>query len=308
MKPLRYHSAPLAPSTLGKREERPALGIGLGAISYVTIACADTISKVAAAVLPAPQIIFIRAVFIMILLSPMFWRAARAGDAPWRTAKFGLHMVRSALQITAMLTFLMALRHMPLTTVVTIQFLAPLLVAVFAALFLKEKLGWPQLGPILLGFAGCLIILRPGTDAFSFAAILAITCAISWALVLVLLRSLTATESASTILFWQNATQVVSMALAAPFVWVSVPEQILWLLFGLAVMQSLGQWLSAKAMSYAPAATIAPLQYSMLIWITLLGWFVFGEWPGPHVWLGAAIIIASGLWLMRVQRGASGQR
>ncbi|MGL4324442.1 MAG: DMT family transporter [Beijerinckiaceae bacterium] len=303
VKPLRYTSPPATPPVPVHREERPLLGIGLNALSFVAIACADTLSKLAVAVMPAPQIILIRAIMILALLTPMFWQATRKNDPPWRTQQVGRHLIRAALQILAMVAFLIAVRNMPLTTVVSIQFISPLLVAIFAALLLKEKMSWAQIGPILLGFAGCMIILQPGTEGFSYFSIIAIICAVSWSLVLVLLRGLTATDSASTILFWQNAMQVVAMIFVAPFFWVAVTGDMLWILLGLALMQSLGQWLSTKAMSFARAAVIAPLHYTQLIWITLLGWLVFNEWPGPHVWIGAAIIILSGLWLMRAQSG-----
>lgn len=287
-----------------QREDRPILGIGLNAASFAVIAGADTFSKLAVALMPAPQVILLRAVLILLLLTPMFWRAVRQNDLPWRTGQFTRHLIRGALQITAMVTFLIAVRHMPLTTVVSIQFISPLLVAIFAAILLKEKLSWAQIGPIILGFIGCMIILQPGTEGFSALSILAVICAVAWSLVLVLLRGLTATDSASTILFWQNAMQLVVMIFVAPFFWVALTGEMVWILIGLAVMQSLGQWLSTKAMSYARAAVIAPLHYTQLIWITLLGWLVFKEWPGPHVWLGAGIIILSGLWLMRAQSGA----
>lgn len=276
----------------------------MNAASFAVIAGADTLSKLAVAVTPAPQVILIRAILILGLMTPMFWQAVKRNDPPWRTGQLLRHLIRGALQIVAMITFLIVVRHMPLTTVVSIQFISPLLVAVFAAILLKEKLSWAQIGPIVLGFVGCMIILQPGTEGFSYFSILAITCAVSWSLVLVLLRGLTATDSATTILFWQNAIQLAVMVFIAPFFWVSLTGEMMWILIGLALLQSLGQWLSTKAMSFARAAVIAPLHYTQLIWITLLGWLVFNEWPGPHVWLGAAIIILSGLWLMRAQSGA----
>ena len=222
VKPLRYTFPPVTPPAPVHREERPLLGIGFNALSFVAIACADALSKLAVAVMPAPQIILLRAIMILALLTPMFWQAARQNDPPWRTQQWGLHLLRSALQILAMVTFLIAVRNMPLTTVVSIQFISPLLVAIFAALLLKEKLSWAQVGPILLGFAGCMIILQPGTEGFSYFSIIAIICAVSWSLVLVLLRGLTAADSAATILFWQNAMQVVAMIFVAPFLWVAV--------------------------------------------------------------------------------------
>lgn len=276
-------------------------GIAFNAVAFAAISVGDTIGKLVLLVMPLMQMIALRSMIVLLLLSVIFFRAVQRGTPPWRTKRLGLHLLRVVAQFSSMISFLAALREMPLTVVVTINFMAPVFVAMLARVLLGEKMSWTQLGSIILGFAGCMVILQPGSIDFSVYALLSLFSALAWALSIVWLRELTRTEEMPVILFFQNATICLAASLALPFVWAPADPMTLALLLATSVLQIAGQWFSTRALSIARAATVAPIQYTQLLWVTLLGWLIFQEWPGVHVWIGAGLIVASGLWLMRAQ-------
>ncbi len=195
-------------------------GIAFNACAFAAVSVGDVLSKIAVVLMPTIQVVSVRTAFVLQLMAPWFYYAARQGDPPWRTQRLGLHLARTLVQITSIVTFLTALRYLPISTITSIAFMTPIFVALLARVYLGERMSWSQFGSIGIGFAGCMIILRPGTADFSPYALLALYACLSWAFALVLLRSLTRTESIAKIMFLQNAVIFIAAAALTPSVWV----------------------------------------------------------------------------------------
>ncbi|MGL5733796.1 MAG: DMT family transporter, partial [Beijerinckiaceae bacterium] len=165
---MRYTSPPAAASPVQvQREERPLAGIAYNAAAFAAISVGDVLSKLAIVAMPTVQLVSVRTAFILLLFAPWFYHAVQQGDPPWRTQRLSLHLFRLCVQVSSIVTFLTALRHLPISTITAIAFMTPIFIALLARIFLGERLGWGQLISIVLGFAGCMIILQPGTSEFS---------------------------------------------------------------------------------------------------------------------------------------------
>ncbi|WP_342362889.1 DMT family transporter [Terrarubrum flagellatum] len=279
-------------------QERPLAGIAANAAAFAAISAGDSMSKLAVAIAPATQIIAIRSFLVLLLVTPLFIAEARRGRPVIRTQKLGLHLLRCALQGASVLTFFVALRELPLTTITAIMFIAPSLVALVSAPVLNEQIRPPQIVALVLGLIGCFIILRPSGEGQAFAILLAIFSAATWAFSMALLRLLTRTESQATIYAWSNGCFMLLAGAISIFDLQPIEPKMLLLILGMAATQVVGQWFSMTAFRIARAATVAPMQYTQLLWATLFGSLLFAEWPPASVWIGAGFIVAGGLWLV----------
>lgn len=282
--------------------ERPLAGVASNAAAFAAISLGDMVSKLVVAAAPLAQTLTLRSLIVLAFLTPFFIAHRRRGGAIFATRHPWLHLARSILQFVSVLTFFVCLRELPLTTVTAIMFIAPSLVALAAAPLLGEKITRPQVVALALGFIGCLIILRPSGDAQTIPILIALFSAATWALSMVMLRMLTRTEHQTTILAWGNSFLFVCGGLFAFFDWRPLETNTLLLIVAIAGTQLVGQFFSMTAFRLARAATVAPVQYTQLLWATFFGSLMFGEWPTQSVWIGAACIVAGGLWLVRAER------
>ncbi|OJY37664.1 MAG: hypothetical protein BGP06_01680 [Rhizobiales bacterium 65-9] len=284
--------------------DRPVAGITANAASMAASSGGDALAKLVLAVLPAPQTLMLRCLFLLVLLPPLFALTARRGLPVLATRRAWLHLMRFCLQFASILAALTALRNLPLTTVTTIMFVAPIFIVFSAVAILGERVRMHQLISVALGFIGCLIVIRPRGDGEMLFMLIALFSAATWAISMTLLRLLTRTESHVVILAWSNGLLMLGAAALAVFDWRPLQAEIVWLLIGMAVLQVAGQWFSMTAVRIAPASTVAPAQYTQIIWSTIIGAAVFSEWPAPSVLFGAIFIVAGGWWLMRGERMA----
>ncbi|MET0606435.1 MAG: DMT family transporter [Beijerinckiaceae bacterium] len=282
--------------------ERPLAGIAANGASFATASLGDTFAKLALAMLPAPQLIAMRSFLLLLLFAPVFIAMSRRGRPILATSYPWLHLARVTLHLMATLTGFLALRNLPLTTFTAIVFTAPLFISLGAIPLLGERIKPHQWGAIVLGFAGCFVIQKPGVEGDAVYMLLALASASTWALSVILLRRLTRTESHITLIAWGNIPHLFVAGAIAAFDWRPVEPTLLLFVVGLSLMQLVGQWFSMTALRLAPAATVAPVQYTQILWATLIGAYVFGEWPQPSVFAGAGLIIASGVWLMHGSR------
>ncbi len=176
--------------------------------------------------------------------------------------------------------------------------------ALIAIPVLGERIRAHQWVAIALGLAGCFVIIRPRGDGEAIFMLLALASALTWSLSIVLLRRLTRTESHVVILVWGNLPHLFLAGFVALFDWQTMDGAALLFVFCLAMMQLTGQWLSMTALKFASVATVAPVQYTQILWATFVGWLIFNEWPAPTIWIGAALIACGGFWLMRGSRAA----
>src|SRR5215207_888350 len=179
------------------------------------------------------------------------------------------------------------------------HFSSPLIVALIAGPLLGEGIGRRRLVAVLIGFAGVLVVTRPGSHGVHPAVILAVGTACANALYSVATRLVAAHDSPETTLFYTGLVGSILILPVAPFVWATPTSALVWLaMAGVASFGALGHWLLILAHKRAPASIVAPFFYAQLLWATLLGWLVFGEVPDRWTLIGGAIVMGSGLYLL----------
>jgi drug/metabolite transporter (DMT)-like permease len=217
--------------------------------------------------------------------------------------RFRLHLLRGAIGIMMLASFTYGLRHLPLSEAYAIFFVAPLLISVFAAALLGERVGRQRWIAILVGFGGTLIVLRPtGRGAFTLAGLAILACAVGYALSAITVRILGRTDSTPSMVFWvMLLISIGAGALALP-AWRPIQPDHWPVIGAMAFTGSLGQWAITEAFRRGEASFIAPLEYTALVWGVMLDWTIWHTLPAPVTWVGAAVIIGSGIFLLRRER------
>jgi len=280
-------------------QNSPLKGILLMNLAMVLLAGMDGISKTLAPDYSVPQILCVRflifCLFALAIARPKSLRAAFQSKHPY------LQIARSLIITVEVGVFILAFRHLPLADTHAIAGIAPLLVTALAVPFLGEKVGLRRWTAIAIGFAGLLVIVRPGIGVFNPAALIPLGGAGLWAIYQILVRRV-ADDSAATSLLYMAVIGAVVMTLIAPFFW-RAPDATGWLLLGaLGLVGSLGHYILILAFRATTATTLQPFHYIVLIWATIIGYLVFGELPDQWTVLGAAIIAGSGMYAFYRER------
>lgn len=230
--------------------------------------------------------------------------AVGPGFASLRTQRVWAHVGRMALGVGAMGLNFLAFIMLPLAEATTIGFSVPIFSVVLAALLLGEPTGRWRWGAVAGGFAGVLLIVRPGHgDVPLLGASIALLAALLTASVTIVIRRLGATERAATTVFWFAVSSLVPLGLAMLIFGHSHEPHTWELIGGIALAGGLAQLTLTGALRLAPVALVMPMDYTSLLWALLLGYSIFGELPTRGIWIGAPIIIASGLLIVwREQR------
>lgn len=225
------------------------------------------------------------------------------GLASLRTRRLGAHATRAAMGLTGMSFTFGALLLLPLAEATTISFTVPIFATIFGALFLKEPTGWHRWGAVAAGFAGVLIVAQPGSGQIPpLGALVGLISALMIAIIAIQLRQLGRTENAGTTVFWFSVLSCIPLGLAYPL-FAASHDALTWaLLFGIGVVGGIGQIAFSAALRFAPVSAVMPMDYSGLVWSTLFGWLLFGTLPGGWTFVGAPIIIASGLYIVLRER------
>lgn len=239
---------------------------------------------------------YLAAVLIVVPLA-----VARLGPRAFPRTGFGAHLLRTAFLVAAMTLHFIAITTIPLATALGAYFISPIIAALLAAFVLGERLTVRRGLAAVLGFVGALLIVRPGGE-IEPGTLLAIVGGGLFACYIVATRAAALTAPALATLAFQN---VFGALLLTPFaiVWWSWPDAgalLLMLLMG--AVSSLSHLLSISAFRHAEASTLAPLYYVEIIGTTSVGYLVFGEFPDAVVWAGTAVIVASGLLVVRERR------
>lgn len=270
-----------------------AAGFVLGGIAVFS--SQDTLSKMLVVDYSSIEIAWFRYMVNTLILIPFLLRSRGrllATGMPW------LQTARAAAVLGSSVVFMVALGLLPIADATAINFVSPLLVTALSIPLLGEKVGPRRWIAVVVGFAGVLVIVRPGSGAFGWAALLPLLSASFWAMGLVLTRRMSATESGMTTLAYSTFLAAIALTAALPFVWRTPnAHALLWLLV-IGVISVVGQYLMIVGYSRAAASALAPLTYTQMIWSTTLGYLVFGAVPGLFTWAGGAIIVASGLYVL----------
>jgi drug/metabolite transporter (DMT)-like permease len=270
-------------------------GIGLFLCTIFIFTCLDTLAKYMTGDVHVVQIAWGRYLFSSVFLLVLVPRYGAI--RPLRSARPWFQIVRAGLLAAVSLMFFSAISYMPLVNVTAIGFLAPLILTALGHFVLRERVGIRRWLAIMVGFIGVLVIIRPGFTEFHWAVVIALAMAASNALYQLATRMLAGVDSAQTTIFFTNLVGTVGFSLMIPFFW--TPPG-LWGWVGLAVlgfMGGLGHYLLIQAFAFAPVSMLAPFAYTAIVWVTISGYLVFNQLPDMWTVIGAAIIIASGIYV-----------
>ena len=275
-------------------------GIAAMLLACAFFACMDALLKQLAGHYPPLQVMALRGLTALPLVCVWIAWRREAAALVHRRLRWGLHLLRAALNMTMLVLFVYGLQTLGLAEAYTLSFIAPLLMVLIAVPLLGESVlprHWLAIG---LGFAGVVIALRPEQGDFLSAGALAVLAAAAcYALSNMLGRLISRTESSAALVFWTTAAMAVGGSMLAAPQWVPIQPGHGWVLAGLAVFGFLGQVTIAEAFRHGQAAAIAPFEYSALAWGIALDWLFWHAVPDAWTLGGAGIIIASGVYLVR---------
>ncbi|HEL3823246.1 TPA: DMT family transporter [Stenotrophomonas maltophilia] len=233
----------------------------------------------------------------------LMWVLVSAGPRSLVPRRWGLHLLRGALGMAMIGCFVFALRDLPLSTAYTIYFVAPLLIAALSVPLLGERVGPRRWVAIGIGLVGVLVVLRPGVDGFiSVPGLMVLAAATAYAVAAITVSLLTRTDTSQSMVVWFLVIMAIGAGLLAIPGWVPLQLAHAPLIAGMGLAGALGQIALTKAFQLGEASMIAPLEYSGLVWV--IGWDLafWGQLPDGYTWVGAAIIVASGLYLLHRER------
>jgi drug/metabolite transporter (DMT)-like permease len=277
---------------LNDRSARLA-GIGLMLAGIWAFSFGDALGKYIVASYPVGQLLFLRAVASLALLSPLIWRSRHEF---MRLERPGLHLLRVVLSTLEVAAFFVAVMYLPLADVITFYLAAPIFVTALSALVLREQVGWRRWCAVGVGFCGVLIAMQPSAQTITWPALIALGGSTCFAILMLITRSLRG-ASDTVLASSQFVGTLVFGALLLPVGWVT-PSLPGFGLFALAGAISVGALLCVnRSLKLAPASVVVPYQYSMIVWAVIFGYVVFGDVPTLATLIGAAIIIGAGFYL-----------
>ena len=234
---------------------------------------------------------------------------------PWtrpgltRTKRPLLQVARSVLLLTSTLCNFAALRYLQLDEAIALIFSTPFFVAALSGPMLGEWVRWRRWTAIAVGFAGVLVVTRPGAGSFHAAALLSLSAALCYALYSITTRILARTNSNETTLFYSNIVGALALLPVVPLVWTTPSDPlVIALMVATGAIGSFGHYLLIAAHRLAPAAVLSPFIYTEIVLVTALGFLVFGNMPNRFTLTGAAIVVASGLYMLHRERKLRGSK
>lgn len=280
-------------------------GIGFMIFSVTAFSCMDAIGKWVAADRSVFQMLAVRSsvatVILLALLPFVGGRSVVRTGQPWG------HALRSLLGLGAFTFFFAGLRAVPLADGVLVAFGSPFILTALSVPILGERVGIRQWVAVVLGFAGVVLIVGPNGSGIRPEAILVVMASVCYALTMIFTRLMTRGERSSektfTFVFYQLGGQALCGLALAPYAWQPLPLGELGLLAAMGILGLVANFGLTVAFRRAQVAVVAPFEYVALIWATLFGFFIFGDFPSLRVWLGAALIVAAGLYAVALARG-----
>jgi drug/metabolite transporter (DMT)-like permease len=286
----------------GRASSTELIGIAMMLLGMFLFSLNDAIGKWLVATYSVGQVLLIRSLFALVVLAVLL-RAS--GFAPvLRVDRPMVQAARVAFSTAEVFCFYTAVTYLPLADVMTYWLAAPIYVAALSPFLLGERVGPLRWAAIAVGFVGVLIALAPSGAVAPAATVAAVFGSLSFALMILTGRSLRGTPD-TTLVFWQTAGALAAGLVLAPLAWVppTLPDFALLGLLGVVAMAA--HICVNRALKLADAATVAPMQYTLLPFAIVLGWLFFRDVPGPAMLAGAAIIIGSGLVIFYRERAAA---
>ena len=286
----------IAPAT--PRQDRILYGVALRLGAVAAFSVMNVLIKLAEGRgAHLAELLFFRQTFALPVV--LAWIMLGAGIASIRTDRIWAHVSRAALGLVSMCFVFSTILFLPLAEATTLQFTLPIFATVLGALILKEPTGWHRWGAVAAGFAGVIIVTQPGTGHMvTIGVFTGLMGAMLSASVSILLRQIGRTESAPTIVFWFSALSVPPTAIGFALYWTPHPAETWLLMIAVGVTGGIAQLFMTASLSAAPVSVVVPMDYTGLVWAALYGWAIFGAVPSWSTWLGAPVIIASGLYIV----------
>ena len=278
--------------------DRPLAAIGLRVVATLLLSTMFAIAKIVQSYdVHVVEIVFFRqSIAILPVLALVI---AGPGLATLKTKRPWLHASRTAVGTTGMTLNFVTIGLLPLAETQALWFATPLFATILSAIILREAVGRHRWSAVAVGFIGVLVVVQPQSGHLPLlGATTGLVSALLTAFVTILLRQLGRTEPALTTVFWFFVMSSVPLAFVMPW-FVQAHAPVVWmLLIAMGVVGGLGQVALTLSLQYAPVSTVAPVDYTSLIWSTALGVLFFGNWPTPWTWVGAPLIVASGLYIV----------
>ena len=276
------------------RTSRPLRGVLLMCTAGALFPIMNGIVKLLAATYEPQQIVWFRIVSHLVLVAVVFM--PRMGLGLLRTRRIGTQFVSSVMMLLSTLFFFSAVKSIPVAEAISVTFVAPLAVVLLAWPLLGERITWYRMAAVIVGFAGVLIVIRPGSAVFQWASLLLLCSAMCYAIYQILIRRLAGIDAPATSIFYSVLLGAIIMSMWLPLVWKMPTSWTDWaLLCSLGVFGALGHYCVAKAMTYASANFVAPFNYTQMIGSVIVGYFMFAEVPDFYTWLGTAVVVGAGL-------------
>ncbi|MBD8695766.1 DMT family transporter [Stenotrophomonas sp. 169] len=250
---------------------------------------------------PSLQVTFLRGAASLPFV--LVWVLASAGPRSLIPRRWGLHLLRGVLGMVMIGCFVFALRDLPLSTAYSIYFVAPLIIAALSVPLLGERVGPRRWVAIGIGLLGVVVVLRPGVDGFiSIPGLMVLVAATAYAIAAITVSLLTRTDTSQSMVVWFLVIMALGAGLLAWSDWVPMRLADAPLVAGMGLAGALGQIALTRAFQLGEASMIAPLEYTGLVWV--IGWdlLFWQQLPDAWTWSGAAIIVASGLYLLHRER------
>jgi drug/metabolite transporter (DMT)-like permease len=280
-------------------------GIGFMLLAVMLYGCMDALIKLEAARYPVIEVVFFRSLFALLPLALLIMRGG--GWRALATKQPRLQAVRAVIGFVSLVCFFEAFALMPLADVVAIGFAAPMFVTALSVPLLGEHVGWRRWSAVLLGFVGVLIMVRPGSGLIGVGAVVALLGTLTYALSIINIRRLSATDGAAPTVASFTCLSVLAAGSAMPFIWVTPTPADWCLLVATGLLGGTGQIAFTRAFALAPPVIVAPFDYANMLLATTLGYLIWGDVPTLPVLVGAAVVIASGLYIVyreAIRRGA----
>ena len=288
----------------GAPASRHLAGIGLMALGIFIFALNDALGKWLIATYSVGQLLLIRSAAALVLLVPLIWREPLAAftTAP----RPFIQVSRAVLATVEVACFYWALAYMPLADVMTFYLAGPIYVTAMSPFLLGEHVGWRRWAAVLAGFIGVMIALNPSGQSLSPAAFVAIAGSFSFSLLMICTRLVPGTSDV-VLVTSQTVAALIFGVVVAPFAWTPprLEDSLLLILLGVTAM--VAHMCINRSLKIAPATVVVPYQYTTIVWAILLGFFIFGDIPTLPMLVGAATIIAAGLYIFIRERARSRQ-
>lgn len=282
-------------AALARRNQVPR-GILFMVMSTVLFAGVNAIVKLEVARYPVGEVAFYRALFALVTAAVII--LPRAGIAVFRTRRYLAHLQRGISQFGSMTCMFFAFSLMSLGSAVAISFAAPLFTTLLSIVILKERVGIHRWSALIIGFVGVIIVTEPGAGTFQLGALFALANAVLISSVAIAIRRMSVTESTETLTIYQMMVITFCTLFLLPFGF--IPPT--WLDAGALALAGCGngvaQYWWTRSLSLAPPSAVVPFNYLSLVWATLLGFAIWGDVPTPHLLVGAAVVVVSGLYIL----------